>query len=344
VRTSLRTRDSRWAMLALPMLTAILAIGCHDAEAATSISTIEGELHDATCDVRDPFPSVLEDASGLTRQEGSIEFVARDENVLTAYTHRSASFDEREGPIVFIMHGARRNAKGYLDDWRELVEAYGALAIAPEFPRDLYPGSEAYNLGVGIDGTPYGSVHDPDAWRDPHDYTYSEIEHLFEAVRTELGNTRCRYFIYGHSAGGQFVHRLLTFRPDARVERAVAANAGWYTLPDTGEGDDPNLHMPYGLLGAPRDRSRLERMFEHHLVVLLGESDTRRDSAVRQTSEADAQGRNRFERGHGYFSLAQELADALDLPLQWTIDTVPDVGHSNAGMAPVAAAHLFDPP
>ena len=310
-------------------------------DSENSSSTGEEVEPDEACERDDPFPSVLEDDSGLFEEQGSIRFVARDGNVLTAYTHRSTGFDPQSGPIVFIMHGAGRNASGYLNQWRALVEEHGALALAPEFTSELYPGSESYNLGVGVNGTPYGGDFDPEAWRDPADYTHSEIEHLFEAVRAELGNASCRYRIYGHSAGGQFVHRLLTFRPDARVARAVAANAGWYTLPSDGGGSDEMFHMPYGLQGAPPDRGRIELLFSHDLVVLLGEDDVLRDSQLRKTAEADFQGLNRFERGQFYFETAKQEADAMGLDLAWTLDTVPGVAHSNAGMTPPAAAYLF---
>ena len=46
------------------------------------------------------------------------------------------------------------------------------------------------------------------------------------------GNTSADYYLFGHSAGAQFVHRLLLMVPDGRYAALVAANAGWYTVPD----------------------------------------------------------------------------------------------------------------
>ena len=57
------------------------------------------------------------------------------------------------------------------------------------------------------------------------------IEHLFDYIRTKSGATRNTYLLDGHSAGAQFVHRIVTLLPDARYSRAVAANAGLYIMP-----------------------------------------------------------------------------------------------------------------
>ena len=304
---------------------------------------IDAPPTDPACLAVDPWPSPIENPDGLAASQAELRFQARDGNTLSAFSYRSATFDPVTGPIVFIMHGVDRNAADYLAAWSDQLEQRGALGIAPEFPSTLYPSSESYSLGVGSDQTPSGGTYAPAEWRPNADYTLSEVEHLFEAVRIELGNASCRYLIYGHSAGAQFVHRLLTFRPDARVARAVAANAGWYTLPSARTGDDPNFYMPYGLAGAPPDPTRLERLFRYELVVLLGEDDVVRDGNLRTTVEADAQGLNRFERGHFYVEVAREAALSAGVQLGWTLDTVPGVGHSNAGMTPAAAEHLFGP-
>ena len=72
--------------------------------------------------------------------------------------------------------------------------------------------------------TPKGRCLPPSHW------SYTIIEDLFSAV-VSMGVQRKGYNIYGHSAGAQFVHRLVQFLPTCRVETAVAANSGWYTMP-----------------------------------------------------------------------------------------------------------------
>jgi hypothetical protein len=45
---------------------------------------------------------------------------------------------------------------------------------------------------------------------------------------------------------------------------------------------------------------------------------------------------------HGFYRTAQAEARRLNVELKWTLQTVPDVGHDNAKMAPAAARAFFD--
>ena len=79
------------------------------------------------------------------------------------------------------------------------------------------------------------------------------------------------------------------------------------------------------------------------LVVLLGEDDDNPNSAnLRRTPEAMRQGRHRLARGKRFFELARQQAERLAVPFNWHLDTVPDVGHNNARMAPAAVSYLLD--
>lgn len=246
---------------------------------------------------------------------------------LTVWYYRPATATA-DAPVVFVIHGVGRNAEEYLNDWIEFAARKNFLLVVPEFSKAEFPGEEAFNSGNLFDAA--GRPQPREQW------SFSMIEPLFDALPGRLGTNRRDYLIYGHSAGAQFVHRFLYFVPGARATRAIAANAGWYMLPEF------NTGFPYGLRGAPADEAALRLALARRLVVMLGESDT--DPAhpsLRHTPEADAQGLYRFARGQYFFARAQAAAAGLRTTFNWTLVTVPGIDHSNKGMAPSAVRQLF---
>jgi hypothetical protein len=262
---------------------------------------------------------------------------------LSAFVYRATAFDPRSGVIWFVMHGAGRGARAYLRAAAPIAERHDALAIAIEFSARAYPEMEAYTLGITKRGEPDESAQAEGRWRNRDSYVYSEVEHVFEAVRTLFGGRQEGYYLFGHSAGAQFVHRLLTFLPDARVLGAVAANAGWYTLP--ANGDDANLALPYGLRGTPVSGVELRSLFRKPLTVMLGARDTAEaddDRLLRGTPAAMAQGATRLERGQNYFATARAEAAKIAAPFNWRLAIVPHAGHEVSQMIASAGFYLFE--
>lgn len=234
-----------------------------------------------------------------------------------------------ETAVWIVMHGASRAGQRYFDDWQPQAFIRGALLLVPEFGDIEYPGSVWYNLGHVFDSEAPGTPNPSNQW------TFTAIEHLFEDVRAATGSSQAGFRIYGHSAGSQFVHRFLWMRPDAPVERAVAANAGWYTFPSE------QTTWPYGLAGSPATEAGVSARLGMDLTVLLGDQDTDTESSsLRKTPEAQAQGPHRFARGQAFFRAAQLEADLRGVPFGWVLDTVRGATHSNALMAPAAAEIL----
>ena len=294
---------------------------------------------------QDPFPATLFGGEVLENSGfGLLQFAARDGNTLNLHVYRSSQFAPSDGPIMFVMHGAGRNADSYLRAAAPIAERRHALALAIEFDAAQYEGSESFTFGVGVSGTPDGDRYEPADWRAVHDYTYSEVEHVFEAVRAELGGRQRGYVIVGHSAGGQFVHRLLTFVPDARALAAVSANAGWYTMPSAGISSDPNFAMPYGLRGTPVQDEDV-RVLQTPLTVLAGARDLRtadEDDNVRGTDEARAQGPHRFARANHYFTFASDHASQLGVATPWRFGEVLQGAHDKDHMLASADFFLFE--
>lgn len=230
-------------------------------------------------------------------------------------------------PVVVVMHGVNRDADRYRDEWSALSQRYGFIVVVPEFDAPRFPGARGYNTGffTEADGTP----------RPRTTWSFAAIEPLFDDVRQRFGTQVPRYTIYGHSAGAQFVHRFVMFMPEARIEQAIAANAGWYTMPD------PAQAFPYGLGDTPLDDGTLKAALGKPLLVLLGTADTdTKDPDLRTTPEANRQGPHRYARGLSFYAKGREAAATMDAAFGWTLERVLGVGHKNGLMAQAAAKQI----
>jgi poly(3-hydroxybutyrate) depolymerase len=231
-------------------------------------------------------------------------------------------------PVVLVMHGMSRTAEKERDTWHELALENRFLLIVPEFSQRDFPGSRNYNLG-NLSG-PEGQPVSRELW------TFSAIEPLFDNVKKRYRMTTPSYSIFGHSAGAQFVHRFLLLFDAARVERAVAANAGWYTMPDF------NTPYPYGLADSSVTPENLRHALGLSLTVLLGDRDTDvAHESLRTTPEALAQGPHRLGRGFSFFEAGRKAAEKLDAPFNWHLSTVRGAGHDSSLVAPAAVHYLL---
>ena len=229
---------------------------------------------------------------------------------------------QADAPIVFVMHGTSRTARNYRKYWIPFAEAQSFVLLVPEFSREQFP--HDYNLE---------RMTLRDGSRVPRSqWPYAAIERIFDAVREASGLHARTYDIYGHSAGGQFVHRLVLLMPEARFRIAVAANSGWYTMPDL------PIAYPYGVAGTEVGGAELARALQRKLIVLVGDQDIDpHHPQLRRTPEAAAQGEHRLQRGHTFFEQAQRSARNLHVELAWELHVAPGVAHSNARMASHAA-------
>jgi len=246
---------------------------------------------------------------------------------ITVYYYRPAVWNQ-SGPILIVMPGAGRSGQSPRDTWVRYAEKYSSLLIVPEFSQKYYPGDIWYPLGYT-----YGATN----WEPKANWTFMAVEHLFDYIREKSGATRNTYLLDGHSAGAQFVQRLVTFLPEARYSRAVAANAGLYVMPVY------TIPYPLGLKDSLLYESELPNVFARNLIIMSGGKDTNpNDSSLANFPGAEAQGSTRFERAKTYFTTAQAEAARRDVPLNWEYHVVPGIGHDEAGMAGPSAEVLFN--
>jgi poly(3-hydroxybutyrate) depolymerase len=248
---------------------------------------------------------------------------------ITIHTYKPASFTP-SSPVVMVIAGRKRNADDYRDFWIADADRRGLFIVAPEFDEAQYVHPHAYNYGAMC--RPDGTITDRSEW------LFSVIEAIFQDVRMREGATRERYFLFGHSAGSQLVHRLAIFGWSPSIERAIAANAGSYTAPSVGE------DFPFGLGGMEISDDVLRSIFERPLVIQLGDRDVDpNDEHLPREPAAMLQGAHRFARGQYFMQVARDEARRVGAAFSWRLAIAPGVAHSGEQMSPFAAREFFGP-
>lgn len=234
--------------------------------------------------------------------------------------------DVKKMPILFVLPGVGRNADDYLNAWIAVAKAKQVMVFSFEFPSNTYTSSDYIEGGLFS-----GSKLQPESL-----WTFSMVENIFDNIKADLGGSQANYDMFGHSAGAQFVHRYVTFKPNARINRAVSANAGWYTVPDF------TVAYPYGLKNSPATSASLAYSFSKSLIVLLGTADTDpNDANLNHSALTDAQGMYRYARGLYYWQKVQDIKAAGGYTLSWQKNEVAGVAHEYVKMSAEAAKLLY---
>ena len=211
--------------------------------------------------------------------------------------------------IVFILHGDSRTGQLARDVGASHARGHRLIVVAPEFSPEHYPG-DAYDFGGVVRG---GALQPRNEW------ALLLIEHLFDHLRERWSLTSTSYDVLGHSAGGQFVQRLVLFVPEARFRRAVASGPGTLAFPD------PSVRAPYGLGGVAMPAGGLERSLGRDFVLVIGDRDIEEGPRPERVL---AQGKNRVSRAFRMFAVAHEAAVQHGASLAWRLRLVKGLDHS----------------
>ena len=230
-------------------------------------------------------------------------------SAMRVYYYRPKRFSD-DRPILFFMHGADRKVEHIPKEAAKGLEEYNILLILPEYSEQLFPKVEAYQ---------YGNV----MTKPKELWTYYVNDRIFELVKRLTGSQRKKYYIWGNSAGAQFVHRQLIVGAYEFIEKAFASNAGVYTMPTRG-----TAPYPYSLKGLDLTDEDFKRLFSLNFFILLGEEDVVQDAYFLKTKTAMQQGSNRLQRGKKFYLIAKKEAQRLNLTLKWQLITIPGCGHN----------------
>ncbi|HTZ37044.1 MAG TPA: alpha/beta hydrolase [Stellaceae bacterium] len=250
------------------------------------------------------------------------------ERALSLECYRPATHGP-DSPVAIVQHGQSRNGREYCDGWIATADRVGLLVVAITFPLDAWPDALTYNNGHVLDAD--GALRPRDAW------SFAIPGRVFGLLREAGVTRRAQMHLWGHSAGGQYVHRLLATQPHGVLAKVGAANPGWYTL--------PTLDLPYpeGLGGIGLGRDDVVRLLAYPLVIFAGDRDIDSTAANLPSHDAaKAQGPHRFARAHFYLERGRSEAARLGVACNWRLEVVPGVGHEGpGGMSAFAARYWF---
>lgn len=269
----------------------------------------------------------------FARGVGSFEYTdyapLKDKPV-TVFYYIPTKGDVKNMSVLFSFHGAERSGKVQLNAWRYLAEEYGFIIIAPQFSKEFFSEND-YQFGGIFTAKDFKTLNNKEKW------TGQIVEPLFDFFKAETKSLATNYNMFGHSAGAQFVHRFLIAFPKARVNKAVAANAGSWTFPYAKGiigADDVAYGWPMSIKNTPFANQRtLAGFFNRKLYIQLGQQDIDANAVdLPKGIAAAAQGINRLERGRFFYKECKRLAQDAGVNFSFKIAEVADSNHSTLKM------------
>ena len=245
---------------------------------------------------------------------------------LDVFYHLPKTIDN-DTKVLFVVHGNTRNADDYLNSWIRLTKDKNIAIFAPHFKRSSFISFNTLQMS-----TSNGKIR-----TDTDLYLHNSIDTLFKYIKTKFKLNDKLYDIYGHSAGAQFVHRYLLMSDNPSVNKAVAANAGWYTFLNGAD-------FPYGVKNPPISLtdSNVKKFLSTNLYILIGTNDIDVDSSINKSKGAQKQGINRLQRAKNFFTYTESIVEQNNLEFKWKYQAVPGAPHSNKVMSRAAVLILFE--
>ena len=202
-------------------------------------------------------------------------------------------FDPRTAEYIFCIHGAGRwhrpGAMTHISQFRDIADIENLVVIAPAFDCILnWPIGEKGLDEKGIVKDIYLCDFVSLLNKDNEHRTDLKLIEIFEFFNKKLMK-REKFHLYGHSGGGQFVVRFITFHPEL-IGKVAASSPGTYAFPHRDK-DYPwglkidGLEKSYGSqikaddlkLSESEIDQKLNQMLDLSLFLIVGGDETAED-------------------------------------------------------------------
>ena len=278
---------------------------------------------------------------------------ASSDKTIVVFYHRPKKLNQ-DTRVLFVVPGSGRNAWDYRDAWKQASERYNVLVLSPAYSEEEFDFA-AYHMGGVVEHFRFTDLKAAQAGRETSRYhlkdediqfdinidkaswLFNDFDRIFDVVNSATDIQQTHYDMFGHSAGGQLLHRMVLFHPNTKANKIIASNSGLYTLPNW---DLPPL---FGLKGVGIEKDSLKVSLSKNLIVLIGELDNEDEQGgtLLHTPIADQQGLGRLSRGRSFYATAEDAAKALNVELNWQLQIAKGVGHDHQKMSKAAAKVLY---
>lgn len=260
----------------------------------------------------------------------------------TFYTYVPTAVPEKP-EILVLVHGtppksetAEFNAQYYTAAWTDFAEKNGFILIAPAFNQEDFSsrlGDHALGGYRGLFGREIGA----DAW----------VLRLVRAYQQAYGMEGEPFYLYGHSAGGQFTGRFVVTHPE-RVKGAVITSAATYPQPSI------EVAWPFGMgelhteivwdketsqaVDVVPDKEKWLAATQVPLTVIVGLNDT---AELPVSLIPGQKGKNRYVIGRNWVQDMALFAESNGLESRYKLTIIPGKGHSMSGLLSYSQAALL---
>ncbi len=238
--------------------------------------------------------------------------------------------------ILVIVHGsldkgkpAADLAEKFIKRWIDAAEKENLILIAPAFDRRNY---QSYGGYRGLFGRDIGADE--------------FVNLIVDQYHTLFSKGEVTFYLYGHSAGGQFAIRYCVRHPE-RVEKAVISAPGRYAFPDS------TAPWPYGMGPLNRkikyknpseskfvdiqpDPSGWEMAARTPITILVGSNDLEE-----QPPRPGHRGRTRIDLARNWANDMNRLAEENGEIGNVKVKIVDGAGHSSKRLTPYCINEFF---
>jgi pimeloyl-ACP methyl ester carboxylesterase len=206
---------------------------------------------------------------------------------------------EKKQPVQILvtLHGMGGDGASFCQNLLAAAERNGWIVVAPTFRYQDYKNADLV-LQDDVSFLP-------------------RLLGIIDSIPGRTGlETRQKVLLYGHSRGGQAVHRFATYYPE-RTLGVAALSAGSYTLPLQTmlvAGKSQELPLPYGVATMGRYLGRdfnSEAFKQIAFRIAVGGSDTNPNDTPRAWDPY--LGKTRVERARTYAKTLQDMGVSADL-------------------------------